>query len=182
MREPIACGLLIACAALFPSQNAAGEEPSRRIVPARGSPNTVGRATRARGNASIPPKRRANVPSLNTPTRSPANVRPVPPLNTQPARMGGNPVDAELPRIGGQTVDSLDEIAITVTVDSDKSDVTPVKADQCAFLLPVWSPGFWAMPPGGLTRYLFPSRNFVNPDQTLIDAALSDDAVNRETN
>jgi hypothetical protein len=167
MREPIACGLLIACAALFPSQFAASEEPSRRIVPARGSPNHVGRATGARYNPPNPPKRNVRVPSIRVPSQPPPIVGPERPSNAQPASMGGNPVDVKLPRIGGPTVDSLDEIAITVTANTKKSDVTPVKADHSAFLLPVWHPGIWAMPPGGLTRYLIPSQSFVNPDQTL---------------
>lgn len=182
MREPLACGLLIACAAIFPSQNAAGEEPSRRIVSAYGSPNTVGRATRARGNAAIRPKRRANVPSMNAPTWPPANVRPARPLNTQPAMKGGQSAPVDPPVPVGHGVESFGEIAIDVSADSDKSDATPMEADQDAFLLPVWSPGFWAMPPGGLTRYLFPPRAFVDPDQILMGATLSGNEFNRTTN
>ena len=119
---------------------------------------------------------------MNAPTRPPATRRPERPLNAKPARVGGTPVDVEPPRIGGPTVDSFDEIAITVTANAEESDVTSVELDQGAFLLPIWSPGFWAMPPGGLTRYLFPSRSFVNPDQTLMGAPLSVDEFNRATN
>jgi len=32
-------------------------------------------------------------------------------------------------------------------------------------LLPIWNRGFWGMPPGGLTRYLIPSRAIINIDE-----------------
>lgn len=168
MRESIACGLLIACAALFPSQNAAGEEPSRRIVPARRSPQTVGQGTGAHGKPPIRQKQRAHVSSRNAPTRSPANVRPERPSKSQPEWKGGFTAPVDPPTSVARGVESSGEIAPAVTTEPETSDETPVEADQGAFLLPVWSPGFWAMPPGGLTRYLFPSRDFVNPDETLV--------------
>ncbi len=181
MREPIACGLLIACAAVFPSQNAACEEPSHRIMPTRGSPNTVGRATGARYNPPNPPKCRTHVPTLKAPTRSPANVRPERPSNTRPTMKDGTSAPVDPPVPVGHGVESVGEVAITVTAEPDKSDATPVEADRSAFLLPTWSPGFWAMPPGGLTRYLFPSRQFVNPDQAFMSATNDIDAISRAT-
>ena len=50
-----------------------------------------------------------------------------------------------------------------------QDDVVNVEAsvDEGAFLLPTWNRGFWVMPPGGLTRFLIPSRGFINPEETL---------------
>lgn len=96
-------------------------------------------------------------------------------------RRAGSPRDADPSQIAGRTGDSLDEIDVTVTVDFDRSEATMVEAEQGAFLLPVWNPGFWAMPPGGMTRFLIPSRTFVNPDQTLISATNDIDAIRRAT-
>jgi hypothetical protein len=39
--------------------------------------------------------------------------------------------------------------------------------DENAFLLPVWHYGFWAMPPGGLTRFLWQPQDPINPESTL---------------
>jgi len=46
------------------------------------------------------------------------------------------------------------------------------EADEGAFLLPTWDRGFWAMPPGGLTRNLIPPRGFINPDETIAPGSL----------
>jgi hypothetical protein len=35
------------------------------------------------------------------------------------------------------------------------------------FLLPVWRHSFWAMPPGGITRWLIRPPVPINPDSTL---------------
>ena len=45
---------------------------------------------------------------------------------------------------------------------------TPVAAEagEAEMLRPIWSPGVFFFPPGGLTRYLFPSRAFINVEQT----------------
>jgi len=40
-------------------------------------------------------------------------------------------------------------------------------ANKSEFLLPIWDRGFWLMPPGGLTRFLIPTRGFINPEETL---------------
>jgi len=45
-------------------------------------------------------------------------------------------------------------------------------ADEGAFLLPTWDRGFWAMPPGGLTRNLIMPRGFINPDETIAPGSL----------
>jgi len=95
--------------------------------------------------------------------------------------MSDNPAPMEPLTLGGHAGEPPGEIAITVTADKDGCDSTQAEVDEGAFLLPVWHPGFWVMPPGGLTRYLFPPRGFINPDQTLM-SALTDDAVNRATN
>ena len=51
----------------------------------------------------------------------------------------------------------------------ENSDVMATEAliDEGALLLPTWDRGFWAMPPGGLTRFLIPPRDFINPEQNL---------------
>ena len=51
----------------------------------------------------------------------------------------------------------------------ENSDVMATEAliDEGALLLPTWDRGFWAMPPGGLTRFLIPPRGFINPEQNL---------------
>lgn len=41
----------------------------------------------------------------------------------------------------------------TAAARKEDGDAVEVKGDE-AFLLPVWHFGFWAMPPGGLTRFL----------------------------
>jgi hypothetical protein len=160
MREPIACGLLIACAAVFPSQNAAGEEPSRRIVPARGLPNTVGRATGARYNPPNSPERRANSLSMTALTRSPANARPEWPSKSQPESKGGKSAPVDPPVRVGHGVESAGEVAITDTADSGKSHATPAEANQDAYLLPVLVWGYWSdipdSPLTGLTTNPFP--------------------------
>ena len=174
MREPIACGLLIACAALFPAQFAASEEPFRRIVPARGSPNQVGRATRAHGKSPIPRKQRAIVPSMNAPTRWPANVRPEWPLNSQPVWKGGKPAPVDPPMPVGNGVESFGEIVPAVTAEPDKSEAAPAEADQSAFLLPILMPSdYWKNPEIpflGLTTNPFPPWSIINPDQTFMSA------------
>ena len=160
MREPIACGLLIACAALFPAQFAASEEPFRRIVPARGSPTQVDRATRAHGKSPIPREYRTNVPSVNAPTRWPAVVRPERPLYSQPEWKGGKPAPVDPPMPVGHGVESAGEVAITDTADSGKSHATPAEANQDAYLLPVLVWGYWSdipdSPLTGLTTNPFP--------------------------
>ncbi len=40
------------------------------------------------------------------------------------------------------------------------------KAEEAEMLRPIWSPGVFFFPPGGLTRYLFPSRAIINVEQT----------------
>lgn len=48
----------------------------------------------------------------------------------------------------------------------DGGDVQAV-VDEGAFLRPTWDRGFLVMPPGGLTRFLWPSPGFINPEETL---------------
>jgi hypothetical protein len=167
VRGPIVFASLIACTALFPPQYAASDEPAGRIVRAPESPNTIGRTTRAYDDPSIPTKPSVNVPPMRAPRQQPANLRPEPARNVEVTRNSGNPVDTEPPLIGGHTVDSLGEIAITVTADSGGCDTNLAEVDEGAFLWPTWDRGFWLMPPGGLTRYLIPARGLINPDETL---------------
>jgi len=51
--------------------------------------------------------------------------------------------------------------------ESKKKDDVDIQTvvDDGAFLLPIWNRGFWGMPPGGLTRYLLPSRAIINIDE-----------------
>jgi hypothetical protein len=54
----------------------------------------------------------------------------------------------------------------------DKENATNVQVVVVggAFLRPTWDRGFWAMPPGGLTRFLLPAPGFINPEDTLAAA------------
>ena len=141
VKGPIACASLIAFSALLPALGAAGDEPAGMIVPAPSSPNTFGWSTRAQDNPPIPQISKVSVPSVESPGRSAA--------------------------IEGHGVDVPDEIAVTPAADSAGDDTIQAEVDEGAFLLPTWDPGFWPMPPGGLTRYLIPARGFINPDVTL---------------
>ncbi len=55
-----------------------------------------------------------------------------------------------------------------------KEDNRDIQAaiDEDAFLLPVWHRGFWAMPPGGMTRYLLQPPVPINPESTLADPVI----------
>ena len=55
------------------------------------------------------------------------------------------------------------------SLEIPKEDDANVQAevDEGAFLRPTWDRGFWVMPPGGLTRFLWPSPGFINPEETL---------------
>ncbi len=164
MKAPMTCGLLIVFAALSPAQKGMSEERSRRVVPVRSAPKSVGRPSRARAAPSIPRARRTIVPPITVPG-------PLAPTGG-PKRVGRaaagsgdeKPLRVEPPQAFVRPADSVDNIAVTCSNDSDESETAPVETDADEFLLPVWNPGFWAMPPGGLTRYLIPSRTFVDPD------------------
>ena len=41
---------------------------------------------------------------------------------------------------------------------------TRAAKDAAAMLRPTWDRGFWVLPPGGLTRFLIPSRAIINVD------------------
>lgn len=41
--------------------------------------------------------------------------------------------------------------------------------DVAAMLRPTWDRGFWFLPPGGLTRFLIPSRAIINVDEAPVD-------------
>ena len=82
-------------------------------------------------------------------------------------RNSGNPYHREPQLIGGRGMDPFAGTAIHVTAGSGGCNTIQAGADDDAFLRPVWHRGFWVMPPGGLTRYLIPSRVFINPDVTL---------------
>jgi hypothetical protein len=175
MRGSIAWSLLVASAALLPPPYAAGEEPTRMVGPARGSPSHVVRAARARGNPPIPTKRRVMVPSISGPSHPPEKASPEPPRTAVVTRNCGDHVQAELPLPVAPAVGSVGEITENVVGESAESETVQGGVEQSAFLLPIWHPGFWAMPPGGMTRFLIPSRTFVNPDETLISAAVRTD-------
>ena len=55
------------------------------------------------------------------------------------------------------------------SVEIKKDDDAEILAtvDEGWFLRPTWDRGFWVMPPGGLTRFLWPSPGFINPEETL---------------
>jgi hypothetical protein len=76
MRRPIAGASLIACVALFPLQNAAGEEPAGMIGPAPASPNTVGRTIWTHDKPSIPTQPDVIAPSVETPGQPAATSSP----------------------------------------------------------------------------------------------------------
>jgi hypothetical protein len=108
-----------------------------------------------------------NAPPIGALRQPPAHVIPERPRRSEPARNSGNPTSVELPLPGDQPVDSSGKIIITFTAESGECNTEQTEGDQGAFLLPVWDRGFWVMPPGGMTRFLIPSRTFISPDQTL---------------
>ena len=73
------------------------------------------------------------------------------------------------------TIEAPGEAPSTVGVkrpgvaEVEKEDDGEIQAviDEDAFLLPVWHRGFWAMPPGGMTRFLLQPPVPINPDKTL---------------
>jgi len=167
MRGTIACATLLACTALFPLQSAAEEKPVRSIEPARGSPNTVGRATQARYTPPTPTKPRIKPPSVGALRQPQAKITPDWPQYAGPARYNAKPAPAEPEPPGDHPADVPGETAVALTIESDGCEMTPADVDADAYLLPVLHPGHWAMPPGGLTRFLLPSRALINVDQTL---------------
>ena len=46
--------------------------------------------------------------------------------------------------------------------------------DAAPMLRPTWDRGFWVLPPGGLTRFLIPSRAIINVDVTPVYATASE--------
>jgi len=75
--------LLIACAGLFPLQNASGEEPAGMTLAAPASPNTIGRTIWAHGNPSIPTKPDVVVPPFETPGQPAAALSPERPRDVE---------------------------------------------------------------------------------------------------
>ena len=167
MRGTTACALLIACTVLFQPPSAAGEKPVRRMEPARRSPNTAGRATRARYTPPTPAKPRNMTSSVGASRRPDAQITPDWPQSAGPARHHAKPAPAKPEPPRDHPADSSGETAVALTIESDGCKTNPADVDADAFLLPVLHPGHWAMPPGGLTRFLWRPRTLVNPDQSL---------------
>ena len=46
--------------------------------------------------------------------------------------------------------------------------------DEAAMLRPTWNRGFWFLPPGGLTRFLIPSRAIINVDEAPVQETVSE--------
>lgn len=60
----------------------------------------------------------------------------------------------------------------TERATEDDGGFEPV-IDEDVVLLPIWHYGFWAMPPGGLTRHLLPPRVPIDPDETLASVSVT---------
>ena len=82
----------------------------------------------------------------------------------------------DIPRIPpkpGMTVPTI-EVVVKSPESSEVKNEDEVGSqavvDEDAFLRPTWDPGFWVMPPGGLTRFLWPSPGVINPEETLQQA------------
>jgi len=161
VRGPIAFAALIACAALCPTQGAASERPARMIAPARGAPSTAVRAARSR------PAQSRLAPSIVAPRRQSALAIPERRKIFEVEGNGGHPIPGVPKPTGGHIIDAPAEIDITVNTEDDSCEKTETALDTGAFLLPVRHHGFWAMPPGGLTRYIWAPPGFINPDQIL---------------
>jgi hypothetical protein len=91
-----------------------------------------------------------------------ARARQIPQIPTRPGVIvpkieapGGAPSTVGGERPGVAEVKMEDDGGIQAVIDED------------LFLLPVWHRGFWAMPPGGITRYLLQPPAPVDPDRTL---------------
>ena len=57
------------------------------------------------------------------------------------------------------------EISVSEGMESQLS------TDAAAMLRPTWDSGFWVFPPGGLTRFLIPSRAIINVEVAPVHAA-----------
>jgi hypothetical protein len=116
-------------------------------------------------------------PSMSAPRQPSPIVRPEQPREGD-AEKKRDTLDQVSPlSTQGHATDNLGDTTTDGSKGSIECDVTPLHTGLDSFLLPVWRPGFWAMPPGGLTRRLIPSRSFVNPDQTFANATGSDAAA-----
>jgi hypothetical protein len=51
---------------------------------------------------------------------------------------------------------------------------TRAAEEAAAMLRPTWDRGFWVLPPGGLTRFLIPSRAIINVDGAPVQAKASE--------
>jgi hypothetical protein len=68
----------------------------------------------------------------------------------------------EAPSTVGEDIPKVAE----VTKEDDHDIQALINED--GFLLPVWYRGFWAMPPGGMTRFLRQPPHPINPDTKLV--------------
>lgn len=138
MRRAIIHAALIAAVVLLPATDATAQQAPAMIATAATAPN--GPITAA---WTAPPHPMPQIPA--TPGAVAAKFE----------APGGEP-----PNLGGES----SEVAEVATGDDGESRAVMAEA---LFLLPVWHHGFWAMPPGGMTRYIFLSPVPVDPDSTL---------------
>ncbi len=87
------------------------------------------------------------------------------PMPQIPARPGAVAASFEAP--GGAPATLGGESSEVAEVQKEDGGETPAVMVEDLFLLPVWRYGFWAMPPGGITRYVFQPPVPVDPDSTL---------------
>jgi hypothetical protein len=83
VRGPILGVSLIACAALFHPQPAAGEGPAGVIVPAAETPRSARWMSRAQDNRQIPKRPKKIDPAIGAPGGVPSNVNVRPTGNTE---------------------------------------------------------------------------------------------------
>ena len=165
MRKQVIVAAFFACAVLLSPHSSAAEDPRGRRPSHPTSPRAVGTAAPARTSTPI-----RSGPEERLRTNSERSKRP--PVTRKHQQTQGNRAGEKGQRAprstSGCQPGSFGESPFLFTPEAEIPAGMEKESDVAADLLAIWNGPYWVPPPGGLTRFLWPSPMPINFEATLL--------------